>query len=160
MSFELFTVIINANFIVLVGIGIIYYALDIKAMSKLTWLLILVDLFARIIHKPLFQIENVKAVWYLVWATVNFVSLLIIVKITKENPQIQKISIPIAILVLIGSFITVGRHFERNFLNTNYLKEIYGISDVTVSWLILAYLFAPIALLLVKFIRSRFTAKH
>ncbi len=160
MTIELATIFLELNFVILCLICGIYFVLRKSALWKLTILLIAIDLTARIIHKPLFNVENVRFFWYLVWAIFNLASLLVIYKITIANPNLQKVTLPIGFLIIIGSFITLGRHFERNITDTNFLKQIYSVSDQAVGWLIIAYLFAPIALLLVKSIRGRISAKH
>lgn len=155
---EFAVLLLEIDFILTVISFFIYLLLNNRAMYKLAFILVVAGLIGRIIHEPMLGLSDAKYFWYMVWATINLVVLYKLVSLIKESPNIQKIAIPIAFFYLMGALLYSGRHIDRLVFETNYLEKIYQVGDPALNWLIVAYLFAPIALLLVKSIKSRYSA--
>ncbi|WP_251358018.1 hypothetical protein [Kangiella sp. TOML190] len=137
-----------------------YFFLKAEGMYKLIAVLILISVVNKLLFNPLYALENAKYYWYVTWAFMNLVFVAMILIVTKKHPNIQKVTIPVCILAIVSIILELSRHYERNILDTDYLKKLYSIGIPTLSWLISAYLFAPLALLLVKYVKGRFSAKH
>ncbi len=160
MNLDTFFNFFDAYLFSLIIILFIYLFIGVKALFKVTLIVFLIELFSRSISKKLLSFPQAEYIWYLSWALIALTMMFFIIKETKKNPNIQKITIPITILILLVIIIEILRYFERNFTDLGSVKLIYNTSSLTANWLIVIYLFAPIALLLVKSIRGRISAKH
>lgn len=132
--------------------------LGVKVMLKITAMILSIELFSRAIVTNLLSFPYSEYIWYITWAILALFLMYLILRETKAHPNLQKITVPIAFLVLVVVFIEMARYLERNFTDYEIVKSVYGVGSMAVNWLIVAYLFAPIALLLVKSIKSRYSA--
>ncbi len=160
MNLDFFFNLFDAYLICLFFILIIYFVLNTRVMLKVTGVILFVELFSRLISKNLLNLPFAEYIWYLSWATIALLLLYQLVKETRKSPHIQKVTMPICFLILMVIVIEILRYFERNFSDLEVLKSIYGIGSLATNWLIIAYLFAPIGLHLLKSLRSRVSAKH
>ncbi|NVJ67913.1 MAG: hypothetical protein HWE16_15620 [Gammaproteobacteria bacterium] len=129
-------------------------------MSELVSYILGFELISRLLEKPLLEAPNAAFVWYIAWMVIFTVTMVFVLKVSKKYPSVQKVAIPVAFLLLLDTFINLARYLERNFFELDIIKQVYASSSNGISILIIAYLFAPIALLLVKSIRGRISAKH
>ncbi len=151
---------LDIGFILVLFMVVIYYVLNAEGMFRILSCFLLFGIFNKLIFYPLLNLPEAKYIWYIVWSVANLSIMIVLLKILQKYPNLQKITIPVSIMLVLLIFIEMFRHLERHFFETNLFKSLYSFGTPTLNWLIIAYLFAPIALLLVKSIRSRMSAKH
>ncbi len=160
MNLELAKVLLTTYTTLLALLLLAYLILKIRPMTELLGFILFFELISRLLEKPLLNLPNSNVIWYVAWMTIFFITMWFVLRVAKKYPSIQKIAIPVAMLFLIDIVINLARYVERHYTEFDIVKGIYGPSSNGISILILAYLFAPIALLLVKSIRGRISAKH
>lgn len=160
MGIELALGFIDAYLIALLIILIIYFIRSDKPLLRITFYILILELFSRAIFTSLLKLPYSEYIWYLTWASLAAFLVYILLKETKRHPFIQKVTLPITFLIFGVVVLEIGRYFERHYLDIEIFKPIYKVGSIAVNWLIIAYLFAPIALLLLNYFRGRFLTKH
>ncbi len=160
MNLEVALSFIDSYLLALIIITLIYLLQNVMPLFRVTIYILAIELFSRLIFTSVLKLPYAEYLWYLTWATISLLLIYIIARETKRYPNLQKVTVPISFLILGVVTLEVGRYFERHYTEWSFFKSIYSVGSTAVNWLIIAYLFAPIALLLVKSIRSRMSAKH